>query len=212
MRWMVFLAIAGCATTEPHWAPKTSDDPEPQIGYRGRRRKLDGTACFARAAERLPGLRGRVVLDLDLGADGQVVKRTVTEWMVPDDPDLTSCLAAMEKIAFPPSRSAAPVHVRTHIVWEPTDEVIRAVISSHARDNMVCAERHGFSKGRATRAVTIGPDGAVIDAAIENSTFASPALEACLAERARTWRFPSLDGSEPRVIRSGVVFAGEDGH
>lgn len=83
-------------------------------------------------------------------------------------------------------------------------EVIRRVIQQHQAEVRLCYEREllktpGMGSKVSVR-MEIGPDGSVRSAVIDRSTLGSPAVEACVAARARSWRFPAPSGGGNVVV------------
>ncbi len=73
-------------------------------------------------------------------------------------------------------------------------ELIRKVIASHRDQLRFCYElalqAAPALAGKVALSFSVAPSGDVAAAAVQSSTLASPALEACLVSRVRTWHFP----------------------
>jgi TonB family protein len=89
-------------------------------------------------------------------------------------------------------------------------EVIRSVVRSHHAELKACYEP---SLGQARRPVgtaklrwAIGEDGEVRAVEVLSSTHGVPALDTCIAEAVRSWRFPRPRGGGAVVVTYPFVF------
>lgn len=98
----------------------------------------------------------------------------------------------------PPPETVRVVPGKTVVVGGLDREVIARVIERHQAEIKFCYEaalqREPGLAGKVAVAWTIDPAGAVAEASVSESTLGSAAVERCIVDRVRRWRFPAPQG------------------
>lgn len=101
---------------------------------------------------------------------------------------------------------------RASVVGGLDKEIIRRVVRRHINEWRYCYERELQAQqdlaGRIIVGFTIGPNGQVLASSMTSSTVGNPAVERCVVQAVRRWRFPAPRGggivvvSYPLVVRA----------
>ena len=101
---------------------------------------------------------------------------------------------------------------RANVVGGLDKEIIRRVVRRHINEWRYCYERELQAQpslaGRIIVGFTIGPNGQVLTSSMASSTLGNPAVEGCVVQAVRRWRFPAPRGggivvvSYPLVVRA----------
>jgi TonB family protein len=93
-------------------------------------------------------------------------------------------------------------------------ETVRRIVRQHNNETKYCYEKQLITRpdlaGRVTVKFTIGGSGAVIAAAVQESTVEDRTLEGCLMDRIRRWGFPEPRGGGVVVVTYPFVFRTTD--
>jgi TonB family protein len=99
---------------------------------------------------------------------------------------------------------------RANVIGSLDKAIIRRVIRRHINEWRYCYERelqpNPSLSGRIITRFTIGPTGRVLTSRIEESTVGNAAVERCVAQALRRWRFPAPRGGGIVVVSYPVVF------
>jgi TonB family protein len=89
-------------------------------------------------------------------------------------------------------------------------ETVRRIVRQHNNETKYCYEKQLITRpdlaGRVTVKFTIGGSGAVIAAAVQESTVEDRTLESCITDRIRRWGFPEPRGGGVVVVTYPFVF------
>jgi len=98
----------------------------------------------------------------------------------------------------------------TRVIGGLSREVIDKVIRSHYSEIKYCYEaelpKSPDLAGKVAALFTIGPDGSVTEASVNESTIGSGAVEQCMMGRIRRWKFPEVPGGGVVVVTYPWVF------
>jgi TonB family protein len=118
--------------------------------------------------------------------------------------------AAVDLGAGHPRERLTIIPGRTTVVGALDREVVARVIQSHQSEIKFCYEselqKDPSLAGKVSVAWTIDPTGAVVDAAVSESSMGNAAVEACLVARVRRWRFPEPQGGGVVAITYPWIF------
>jgi len=98
---------------------------------------------------------------------------------------------------------------RASVVGGLDKEIIRRVVRRHINEWRYCYERELQSQpslaGRIILSFTIGPNGQVLTARMTSSTVGNAAVEQCVAQAVRRWRFPAPRGGGIVVVSYPIL-------